>query len=135
MDMRRYKCRICGAIYDPAVGDPSRGIPAGTPFAELPDDWRCPLCQMPKSEFDPVEDAPAPKAEPADFRVRIVRKTMLTGDNLIKTEMNSIYDAVRQTAAAAAKAPAEGTASEAGKAPAEEEKTTKDGIRLTLGGR
>jgi Na+-transporting NADH:ubiquinone oxidoreductase subunit F len=35
---------------------------------------------MPKSEFDPVEDTPAPKAEPADFRVRIVRKTMLTGD-------------------------------------------------------
>ena len=48
-------------------------------------------------------------------------QTMLTGDNLIKTEMNSILE----TSGAAAKAAAE---------PAEEEPATKDGIRLTLGG-
>ncbi|MBR1820660.1 MAG: 5-bromo-4-chloroindolyl phosphate hydrolysis family protein [Clostridia bacterium] len=49
-----------------------------------------------------------------------VMQTMLTGDNLIKTEMNSILE----TSGAAAQATA----------PQEPEKTTKDGIRLTLGG-
>lgn len=57
-----------------------------------------------------------------------VMQTMLTGDNLIKTDMNSIRDAVTATAKAAAQAAPQA-------APAETEKTTKDGIRLTLGGR
>jgi len=51
-----------------------------------------------------------------------VMQTMLTGDNLIKTDMNSIRD----TAATAAR--------QAAPAPAQEEKTTKEGIKLTLGG-
>ena len=57
-----------------------------------------------------------------------VMQTMLTGDNLIKTDMNSIRDAVTATAKAAVQAAPQA-------APAETEKTTKDGIRLTLGGR
>ena len=57
-----------------------------------------------------------------------VMQTMLTGDNLIKTDMNSIRDAATATAKAAAQAAPQA-------APAETEKTTKDGIRLTLGGR
>ena len=55
-----------------------------------------------------------------------VMQTMLTGDDLIKTQMNDI----RATAQAAASAPA----APAEQAPVEEEKTTKEGIRLTLGG-
>ena len=55
-----------------------------------------------------------------------VMQTMLTGDNLIKTEMNSIYEAVNDTAKQAAGGAAE--------APTETEKTTKEGIKLTLGG-
>ncbi len=39
----------CGHIYDPAVGEPSQGIPPGVPFADLPDDWECPECGTPKS--------------------------------------------------------------------------------------
>ncbi len=58
-----------------------------------------------------------------------VMQTFLTGDNLIKTEMSSI----RETAARSAQA-AQAAAEPAPAAPAEEEKTTKDGIRLTLGG-
>lgn len=57
-----------------------------------------------------------------------VMQTMLTGDNLIKTDMNSIREAVTRTAAQAVQT------ARAQAAPAEEEKTTKDGIRLTLGG-
>jgi len=49
--MERYVCTICDYVYDPAVGDPDNGIAAGTRFQDLPDDWVCPLCGAPKSEF------------------------------------------------------------------------------------
>jgi flavin reductase (DIM6/NTAB) family NADH-FMN oxidoreductase RutF/rubredoxin len=49
-----YKCAICGHIYDPAIGDPDNGIPAGTDFKDLPDDWKCPLCGVDKSNFDSI---------------------------------------------------------------------------------
>jgi rubredoxin len=42
--MAKYKCTVCGWIYDPAKGDPDGGIPPGTPFEKLPDNWRCPMC-------------------------------------------------------------------------------------------
>ncbi len=46
-----YKCSACGYEYDPAAGDPENGIPPGTPFGELPDDWQCPVCGMGKKGF------------------------------------------------------------------------------------
>jgi len=48
----KWVCVGCGYIYDPAVGDPARGFPPGTPFEDLPDDWICPICYEPKSSFD-----------------------------------------------------------------------------------
>lgn len=39
-----YECSVCGYLYDPSVGDPEHGISAGTPFDELPPDWKCPVC-------------------------------------------------------------------------------------------
>jgi len=50
-DAKKYHCRVCGYIYDPKRGDPESGIAPGTPFNELPDDWKCPVCQAAKSEF------------------------------------------------------------------------------------
>jgi rubredoxin len=47
-EMDKYVCPICGYIYDPAVGDPDHGIPPGTAFEDLPDDWTCPYCNAPK---------------------------------------------------------------------------------------
>lgn len=49
----KYICNICGYIYDPALGDPDSGIPAGTNFADLPEDWVCPLCGVGKADFTP----------------------------------------------------------------------------------
>ena len=46
--MKKYKCSVCGWIYDPAAGDPKHGIVPGTPFEELPADWHCPRCGAPK---------------------------------------------------------------------------------------
>ncbi|MBT7152252.1 MAG: High molecular weight rubredoxin [Deltaproteobacteria bacterium] len=47
----KYRCKICGYIYDPKVGDPDHGIAPGTAFDDLPDDWKCPICNAAKSEF------------------------------------------------------------------------------------
>jgi rubredoxin len=52
--MDKYICGICGYEYDPAQGDPDGDIPAGTSFENLPDDWACPVCGAPKSEFKKV---------------------------------------------------------------------------------
>ena len=49
--LSKYECLVCGHIYDPAVGDPDSGIPAGTSFENLPDDWVCPDCGAEKEDF------------------------------------------------------------------------------------
>jgi rubredoxin len=41
----------CTYVYDPARGDERGKIPAETPFDELPDTWKCPICKAPKSSF------------------------------------------------------------------------------------
>lgn len=52
---QRYICVNCGYIYAPAEGDPMNEIPAGIPFAELPDDYVCPMCYATKDNFDPLD--------------------------------------------------------------------------------
>ena len=47
----KYVCEICGYEYDESVGDPDNGIPAGTKFEDLPEDWTCPLCGVGKENF------------------------------------------------------------------------------------
>ncbi len=53
--MDTYVCDICGYEYNPAEGDPDNDIAPGTSFADIPDDWVCPVCGAPKSEFSKVE--------------------------------------------------------------------------------
>jgi len=52
--MDKWKCTICGYIYDPAEGDPDSGITPGTGFEDIPDDWRCPICNAMKKWFNKV---------------------------------------------------------------------------------
>ena len=52
--MKKYVCDVCGYEYDPEVGDPDNGIPAGTAFEDLPEDWVCPLCSVGKDQFSPA---------------------------------------------------------------------------------
>ena len=49
--MNKYKCSICGYIYDPEKGDPDAGILPGTSFEDIPDTWACPVCGAKKSDF------------------------------------------------------------------------------------
>lgn len=46
--MKKWVCTVCGYEYDPAEGDPASGVPAGTAFSDLPDDWVCPVCAADK---------------------------------------------------------------------------------------
>ena len=48
---KRYKCRDCIYFYDPLLGDPGQGIPPGTSFEDLPDNWKCPVCSVGKRRF------------------------------------------------------------------------------------
>ena len=47
----KYVCNVCGYVYDEAVGEEENGIPAGTLFSDLPEDYACPLCAVGKEEF------------------------------------------------------------------------------------
>ena len=50
--MKKYVCTVCGCVYDEAEGAPDQGIAAGTAFADLPDDFVCPLCGVGKDMFE-----------------------------------------------------------------------------------
>lgn len=53
--MQSYECQICGYVYNPVDGDPEGGVPAGTSFEQLPEEWKCPVCGADKDQFMPVD--------------------------------------------------------------------------------
>ena len=48
--MKKYRCTICGYIYDESKEK--------TKFEDLPEDWTCPLCGAPKSLFVEIQEEP-----------------------------------------------------------------------------
>jgi len=53
--LKQWVCVICGWVYDEAAGAPDDGLAPGTRWADVPDDWRCPLCDVGKEDFALVE--------------------------------------------------------------------------------
>jgi flavin reductase (DIM6/NTAB) family NADH-FMN oxidoreductase RutF/rubredoxin len=53
-DVGKYRCEVCGWVYDPEKGDPEHGIGPGTAFEDISDDWVCPVCGASKSQFTPL---------------------------------------------------------------------------------
>lgn len=53
--MNKYQCLTCGYVYDEERGEPDDGIPPETLWDDVPEDWICPECGTPKSDFDMVE--------------------------------------------------------------------------------
>jgi flavin reductase (DIM6/NTAB) family NADH-FMN oxidoreductase RutF/rubredoxin len=51
----KYKCNVCGYIYDREKGDPDGEINPGTSFEEIPDSWICPVCGASKDMFEKIE--------------------------------------------------------------------------------
>lgn len=50
--MKKYVCKVCGYIYDPAKGDPENGVAPGTSFKKLPKGWVCPECGAGIEDFE-----------------------------------------------------------------------------------
>lgn len=48
----KFVCPLCGEVYDDAQAE--------VPFAELPENWTCPLCMAPRSSFLPEEEEEKP---------------------------------------------------------------------------
>ena len=46
--MKRYRCKICGHVYDESKEQ--------VKFVDLPDDWKCPLCGAPKNLFEEIKE-------------------------------------------------------------------------------
>jgi len=53
--VKKWMCIVCGFIYDEAQGWPDDGIPPGTRWEDVPDDWMCPECGVGKEDFEMVE--------------------------------------------------------------------------------
>ncbi|MDG2616357.1 rubredoxin [Thermoleptolyngbya sichuanensis XZ-Cy5] len=56
----RHECGACGYIYEPVKGDSLGKIAAGTPFEDLPTDWRCPVCGARTARFTNIGPAGSP---------------------------------------------------------------------------
>lgn len=81
----RMECKICWHVYDPAEGCEQWQVPPGTPFAALPDHWRCPVCDGARDQFmaldgeatvaeastAPPPSVPAPPAQPVETIARL----------------------------------------------------------------
>lgn len=52
---KSWMCVVCGFIYHEEDGMPGEGIPAGTRWEDIPEDWTCPDCGAVKSDFEMVE--------------------------------------------------------------------------------
>lgn len=50
--MKKYVCVICGYVYDPEIGDVDNGVAVGTAFADISDEWLCPVCGVDKTQFE-----------------------------------------------------------------------------------
>lgn len=59
---QQFICNACGWIYDEAKGDPDSGLAPGTRFADIPDDWSCPVCNVTKADFAPYTPPACPTA-------------------------------------------------------------------------
>lgn len=81
----RMECKICWHVYDPAEGCEQWQVPPGTPFAALPDHWRCPVCDGARDQFmaldgeaivtetpaAPLPAVPAPPAQQVETIARL----------------------------------------------------------------
>ena len=65
--MTRYRCDVCDIFeYDPAVGDPPAGVPAGAHPSDLPEGWECPICSADRTHLRMLspDDVTAPDHGP-----------------------------------------------------------------------
>ena len=85
--MRKWKCTVCGYIYDENKESP--------PFEELPADWTCPQCGAPKSAFQIIEGEDTAKQGKFTVAEKIIEQIKKDSEK----EINQILkEAEKQTA-------------------------------------
>ena len=99
--MAKWECSVCGYVYDEERGEPATGTPPGTPFASLPDDWRCPVCGAEKSAFFLVrQDDRAHEAAATTVSDVLIAEVTARGITLVfglpGTSSLGLVDAVRR---------------------------------------
>ena len=52
----KFMCRFCGYLYDPVKGDHISGIAPGTEFEDLPEDWKCLICDSTRAKFESIDE-------------------------------------------------------------------------------
>ena len=74
--MAAWTCELCSYVYD----EEKESIA----WADLPDDWVCPICGSPKSAFAPVETAAGAVAVPsASMQVGALTVTLAVLDRTV----------------------------------------------------
>ena len=76
--MAQWECIVCGLIYDEKEGWPEDGIPAGTKWADVPDDWTCPDCGVGKDDFELIAGTEDASDQTADALTAIATPTNLS---------------------------------------------------------
>lgn len=89
---RKFICLACGYVYDEEFGDPDGGLPAGTRFHDIADDWQCPLCGVRKSDFEPYDESA--NVTPTIVFDRNERGVVIIGGGLAGW---AVVDAIRAT--------------------------------------
>jgi rubredoxin len=54
--MAKYKCKICGFVYDEAQGYAKDGIKPDTKWEDVEASWQCPLCAASKDDFELLKE-------------------------------------------------------------------------------
>lgn len=92
--MAKYKCVICGYIYDETNGDPKGKVNPETKWEDVPSNWCCPICTTDKSNFEKMEDEPSKETfkESADVEVDIE-----SDKNFKEAELSVIYSNLAKT--------------------------------------
>jgi len=90
--MTKWKCSVCGWTYDPAQGDPKKGISQGTAFEDLPDSWVCPICQSGKELFEPEFSALGPNFEQYRFDTSgQTQQDTASGTHMFKDRFENVF--------------------------------------------
>ncbi|NOY15745.1 MAG: rubredoxin [Gammaproteobacteria bacterium] len=53
--MRKWRCAVCGFVYEEEKGLPEEGVSPSTSWNDIPDSWQCPECGVTKAEFEMAE--------------------------------------------------------------------------------
>jgi rubredoxin len=54
-EYKTWQCILCAFVYDEAAGLPEDGIPPGTRWKDVPENWGCPDCSAKKADFEMIE--------------------------------------------------------------------------------